>query len=906
MNKSIYIYLKKAKRGGLLLFFFYLSFALNAQLIGNADRLHDVDRMLQVQRKLTSNGQTDIWNYLKKGMPSDEKEALRFLYAYMPLSDMADYSPSFIHMNVKYALKARSEMVWGKSIPEDVFLHFVLSLRINNENLDSFRVVMYKELKKRIEGLSMKDAALEVNHWCHEKVTYRGTDARTSAPLNTVKKSFGRCGEESTFAVTALRTVGIPARQVYTPRWAHSDDNHAWVEVWVDGKWYYLGACEPDPALNMGWFGEPATRAMLVHTRAYGRYFGSETVVTAADRFSELNLTSHYAPVKKVLVRVKNESGQLIDSAKVNFGLYNYAEYYPIATRFTHNGVTDLTTGFGDLLVWASYKGKFGYAKLSVPTTDTLMLTLNKTFVDKITENYFMVPPKVGKVVIDATPEQQKQNSRRLIAEDSIRHIYMATFKDTVWAASLAERLHLSADTVKQAIAKSYGNWNEITEYLEKGTVISREYVLSFLMQLSDKDFSDAQASVLLSQLASAVAERKNFAPYDDSIYTKYVLATRLSNEHLSPWHKFLNDAFGNAFMLQTRKDISTLRNWIVNNIKVDDMANMHSRNPLSPEGVFRMKVADSQSRDLFFVSASRTFGIAARINQATQEPEYLDNGVWKKITFSQQVQAQTTKGKLHLINGDNLVEPQYYLHFTIGKLKDGSYKTLEFDEEKRVTEFPNQIILDAGYYVLVTGNRQSDGSVLSSMKYFKVAPDSLTNITVELVRQTDGLKASGKLIPSQLSIKVTGTGSVVSLSELTKGAPTVLVIVDPDKEPSKHIMNDLAPYRDAFGKTDTRFVFVASEQKAGGLSILKTYALPDNYVEGIDPQDNILTAVTGEYGTVMKDKLPLVLFYDKTGSVYYFSSGYRIGVGEQLLRTIRQVEKELPCNTTKQMCTAP
>ena len=112
-------------------------------------------------------------------------------------------------------------------------------------------------------------AALEVNHWCHEKVEYKSTDVRTSSPLSTVKTAFGRCGEESTFTVAALRSVGIPSRQVYTPRWAHTDDNHAWVEVYVDGKWYFLGACEPDPELNMGWFAVPATRAIMMHTNTF-------------------------------------------------------------------------------------------------------------------------------------------------------------------------------------------------------------------------------------------------------------------------------------------------------------------------------------------------------------------------------------------------------------------------------------------------------------------------------------------------------------------------------------------------------------------------------------------------------------------------------------------------------------
>ena len=164
----------------------------------------------------------------------------------MPLGDIADYDPMLFVEGVRSAFKAREEMPWGNSVPDDLFRHFVLPLRVNNENLDSARTVFYRELKPRVEGLSMYDAVLEVNHWCHEKVIYTPSDARTSAPLATVRTAYGRCGEESTFTVTALRAVGIPARQVYTPRWAHTDNNHAWVEAWVDGQWHYLGACEPE------------------------------------------------------------------------------------------------------------------------------------------------------------------------------------------------------------------------------------------------------------------------------------------------------------------------------------------------------------------------------------------------------------------------------------------------------------------------------------------------------------------------------------------------------------------------------------------------------------------------------------------------------------------------------------
>ena len=173
----------------------------------------------------------------KQKLTTEEQEALQFLYAYMPVADVTDYPTSFFLENVRTSFEARKEMAWGKDIPELLFRHFVLPIRVNNENLDDSRMIFFKELKERVKGMGMKDAILEVNHWCHERVTYQPSDGRTSAPLATIRSAYGRCGEESTFTVAALRAIGIPARQVYTPRWAHTDDNHAWVEAWADGKW---------------------------------------------------------------------------------------------------------------------------------------------------------------------------------------------------------------------------------------------------------------------------------------------------------------------------------------------------------------------------------------------------------------------------------------------------------------------------------------------------------------------------------------------------------------------------------------------------------------------------------------------------------------------------------------------
>lgn len=890
-----------------LVLLLFVSCSKEKALIQNPERLADIQRMLTEQKELSSKSQVPIWTIFDQQLSPEEKQALEFIYAYMPLSDLADYQPEFFLKNVQYSLKARAEMPWGKTIPEEEFLHFVLPLRVNNENLDNFREVMYNEITQRVKGMDMKQAALEINHWCHEKVNYRGTDSRTSAPLSTVKKTFGRCGEESTFTVTAMRTAGIPARQVYTPRWAHSDDNHAWVEVWIDGKWQYLGACEPDVDLNMGWFSEPSRRTMLVHTRAYGRYMGSEDVVIAEDRFSELNLTSNYAATKKITILVKKEDGTPADSAKVEYQLYNYAEYYPIAIGFTNKeGFTSLNTGMGDLIIWAAKDGRFGYQKLSVPETDTLELVLNQLTPAKAGETFDLVPPHAAKVENSVTPEAKKANDIRLAKEDSIRNATMATFKDSVWVKEFAGKTQLPFDTICRFIKLSYGNWDQVSAYLEKNAPANRSTVLELAIQLADKDYSDVPEAILTDHLVQTAQSGTQKLVPSKELFTKYVLGPRIALENLSPWRSFLATSFGAEMAQSTRNDISVLTNWIRENIQVNTVANKHSRAPLTPIGVYNLRVADPLSRDIFFVAACRTFGIPARLNPGTQIPEYNQNGQWLRAGFDPEVIAQPEIGLLKLTEKNNPVTPQYYLHYTIGFLKDGFYRTLEFPEGGSLTNSAKPIELEVGQYALVTGNRMEDGTVLSSMTFFTVEKGKTVTVPVELRKQSGELKPSGKLDFNALNLQKTSDSQIVSLSSVVAGKYAVLVVLDPDKEPSKHILNDLGPYVDHFNKWGGQFVFAMPAEKAGQAGVLKTYQLPAQLESGIDPDDQILNAISAIYGTGLKDKLPLVLFCDAAGNVYLYSSGYKIGMGEQLLKVISAIESNPKTVDPQASCSKP
>ena len=107
------------------------------------------------------------------------------------------------------------------------------------------------------------------------------------------------------------------------------------VEAWVDGKWYFFGACEPEPVLNLGWFNAPASRGMLMHTKVFGRYTGQEEIMYETPNYTEINVIDNYAPTAKGSVFVTDAEGQPVADATVEFKVYNYAEFYTVATKHT-------------------------------------------------------------------------------------------------------------------------------------------------------------------------------------------------------------------------------------------------------------------------------------------------------------------------------------------------------------------------------------------------------------------------------------------------------------------------------------------------------------------------------------------------------------------------------------------
>jgi transglutaminase-like putative cysteine protease len=822
----------------------------------------------------------------KENLSLEQREALEFLYAYMPLNDLAESNGEFLLKQIDAAFQARDFFSWGKTVPDDIFRHFVLVYRVNNEYLDTARTVFFEELKDRIKNLSMYEAALEVNHWCHEKVTYKGTDARTSAPLALVRTSWGRCGEESTFTTAALRAAGIPARQCYTPRWVHTDDNHAWVEVWIDGKWHYLGACEPEPELDAAWFTGPAKRAMMVHTIVFGLYNGPEEKNRETSLYSKINLLENYTGTRTVKVRIVDENNQPVEGAIVRFQVYNYAELYSISENITdEKGEISIISGKGDILIWANKNNDYGYKK-SEPQDETTIVQLNRKQGILYEENFVMnVPPE--QAVEEPTPDKISANAVRLAYEDSVRNAYMHTFISEEQAHRLAKQNRLDKQEVWKCLNHSQGNWQEISDFIVKNQ--DNPDLFPFLSTLAEKDLRDTPSNYLSDHLQNRKTLKiKTGTP--QNLIVPFILSPRIEWELIQPWRAFFQQQRSDEEKDAARNQVVYIVDFVKNQIKINEEDNYYNCR-ITPRGVYELRQADHRSRNIFFVAVCRSFGIPARIETATSKPQYFENGHWIDIAFEpdESNSAGLPKAKLTVQNAPgNIVKPGYYTHYTLAFFKNGHFHTLDFEENPLLAKFPYTLELDEGYYRLTTGSRANDGSVFVHTEYFELKGNTSHSLIVQLPEVGDKLFVKG-IVDMNTIVYKPDNNSKISLKELSKGKGLILCFLDTKKEPSKHILQDFSSVRQALEDWDGGILLMSPDDKSNttfNISIFK--GLPRQTVWTAGEGHDLLQATVGALQMDFRNNFPLVAYLSRNGGILYSSAGYRIGTGEKILEIIR------------------
>ena len=125
---------------------------------------------------------------------------MRYLYGHMPAQDVLSAEVSTLAGFARATLDAAEKLDYVNNIPPEIFFPYVLHHRVNSECLEDCRGYLLEQLLPYVAGKTMEQAALAVNYWCYAHATYTPADDRTLGPLAVLRRTLGRCGEESVLA----------------------------------------------------------------------------------------------------------------------------------------------------------------------------------------------------------------------------------------------------------------------------------------------------------------------------------------------------------------------------------------------------------------------------------------------------------------------------------------------------------------------------------------------------------------------------------------------------------------------------------------------------------------------------------------------------------------------------------
>ena len=618
---------------------------------------------------------------------SELKKYLSFLYLHMPYADIANVDKEIILDYARAGVNLRNTRC--KELDEDIFLNYVLFHRIGSEKIVANRTYFY-ELVKDLLGDSEKENVIKLNYFCGKNVTYRTTDIRTLDPITVYNSSFGRCGEESILGVSVFRAAGIPARQIYVPLWAHCDDNHAWVEVYVDNDWHYLGACEPEEILDKGWFDDASARAMIVKNILYGNikkeakdYLGFNAGLY------EINQTKRYADTKYIKMYLY-EGDKILSNIDFNICLMNFALFSPIIKAKTDmEGAYETDIGIGNVFL-SLYREKNYIIPLDLRDNDVFYVDIRdfEPEYNKYKDFFINVPQASNRNRKKAPVKKDSGYKIKDFPNEEVREQAMAEGMSSLW---------------------------EI---------------------LSEKDKRDISIDVLRDCYRA-----ENIHCVNDDIYLNYIQNPRVYFEHLEVCRDLFKSKFSNINeILDFVKDIRLTREKPVTGSKgvyYTKISNALSVKIFVVNVLRAMGIASKLVNADVYLYDGEGFRIFTELSKILDSLKYIDSCCIREET--------ETKGMAKLcIKGDL---SGFGESFSISKFDIFENNLISLDK----SSIKESMELLEGEYVLATQNRFPNGNICAKYNILNLKADSKLEVELEYMHADIKDMLSNYILPKDL-----------------------------------------------------------------------------------------------------------------------------------------------------------
>jgi len=823
-----------------------------------------------------------------------EHEAAEWILAWLPHSDLALLDLPLLREHVEIAAASYREAPWREELPRELWLHYIVPHRVSQEPAQPWRRVIREELWPRVkDAATMEEAALAVNRWCREQATFKSTSGRDQGPLTTMARGIGRCEEEMILTICALRAVGIPARSCATPYWSFTDNNHAWVETWADGRWWYLGGCEPDRCLDRAWFTNSARRTGFVRSVGYGEFDPApEPLYRAEDGSTLVNTTGVYTEPIYVTATL---GGRFADAEQqeIHVNVLNFGSLRPVA-RFESG--TTIALGPGEYAFTAGSEDELLLEVAGGRSGDTVAITLDESdrYDLAASPGFWLRYPES-----DARPARDED----LVSDEEDARLNRAIARRDGDRAKLrtpdeAERALLEALPEDQrtrfeaALELPFERASTLFLLLERyPDGAGREDLLAFLDACDDKDLLELGEVGVRSHIDGARAVRRRLETVGlalpDSIYTQGILPCRIAREPGGPWRDALpllplaTDAQGSL--------LTILDAWTAGT-ELAEVGFFGA--PLDPAQCWALGLGGERDLQVGLVGLLRRNGFPARWRHGKVEAwlgewQGLDAEAGRVIEPESEGGEESGTGMMDIVitrGGEPYPTAESYRHFNVARPEDGWLASPWWDPRQGEQEW------DAGEFVLCSANRVPGGSIYGRLRGFTVKAGESTRVELPLDLgpgwDPEGVFTKDLPWPHVLNVlhsmqENTGGGRA-ALSSIHEREDCLIFVYEAG-EPATRMLDALVKVRDRLRNAGVTILFVAAGERIASETLTSTGFAPHLYGEVYHRHFTTqILEVIWQDSHEFWETVPLVIL-KLDDEIRYYRSGFNTSVDQDL-----------------------
>jgi hypothetical protein len=824
---------------------------------------------------------------------TENSEYIKFILDNSSPNDLAVLTPDFIKKNLDIILKTK-EFKYASLYDEDIFKHFVLPLRITQEPFEDWRERFYKEIYPLVKDISdIEEAAIIVNLWTEEQMTYKPTHGKDQAPLTTIRRGYGRCEEMMIIYMAAARSVGIPVRSAGTSLWNFTDSNHAWVEIWTPSGWKYLGAAESSDQANKTWFTKTTERASMITSMAFG-YYNGEDVIEQKDNSTEISSIKYYTDQwDKCTVNVKDENGQAVEGAEVMLYAISWGGVFPMQEMKTgKDGQVRVPLGKGSLLAGAYQEEKgFGYSMFNTlegsKELDIILKKNNKFNSEELNFKFQIVSdgPGIkkedkkyfeGKFDLMKDKASLKRNERlngfKRTADFSNYFLKSREFSDS-------EKFYNEQKEFLNKCDLLGGNTNEFLKVFNNiynAPKIERKtkyYILTGIIQnWDDKELCEIPDSSAIKNMVDILYEGKEFykKSVPDTIFVQNVISPTWTGGQVvqNGWQKEFYSLVKALRSSNIKKTVDGVIKWADSKVTVDsNFVFYYYSCPLNPLEMINMRSVPDNYRLKLIDSALKILGIPTRWKAQLEYYNGREFVILEPENDKKEAVIKENTLKLSIFTDGKQVKAEPWGNFQISEFKEGELNYYYFDGRNDSLDFIVTYPADKEKNLYIqAGIRNSNGDV--NVSVLPITQDE-ENLRIDLKTPKEFIDISGNLQADDIN----NVKNYVSGLE-RKGSKIILIRGAVQNEPTNRMTSLLLDKIKEYKECETDLIIYTEVRDDNDLSDSGGF---------IRKKGGVLIKNIGT------ESYPVVILFDSGNNIIFASKGYNMNIGDLLLKKVKK-----------------